>query len=143
MLWSFRCLSNSFLKPSMPPAEATTCGREFHILATLRPCTHDRVSRQNSARNSSGAEFCRETRPCVHFRPRKPTSSSSSQIENMFSISSLFNEESWLAEILGGFTQNSTSKTMSFARRVPRTCVRGLSVTLFLFYNKKISFSIT
>ena len=35
MLRSFRCLSNSSLKLLMPPAETTTCGREFHILADL------------------------------------------------------------------------------------------------------------
>ena len=32
VLWLFRCLSNSFLKPSMP--ETTACGREFHILVS-------------------------------------------------------------------------------------------------------------
>ena len=42
------------------------------------------------------------------------------------------NEENWLVEFLDGFTRNSTSKTMCFARRVSRSCVRGLTSTVLL-----------
>ena len=40
------------------------------------------------------------------------------------------NGENWLVEFLDSLTRNSTSKTMCFARRVPRPCVRGFTIFL-------------
>ena len=46
------------------------------------------------------------------------------------------NGENWLVEFLDSLTRNSTSKTMCFACRVPRSCVRGLSVAIWLHLMK-------
>ena len=94
-------------------------------LQTLKPRTHDRVSRQKPARNLLGDIFL----------PRKPVVCTFSSRETVKKLEEpkreqvLYfldgNGENWLVKFLDSLTRNLMRKTMCFARRVPRSCVRG------------------
>ena len=75
------------------------------------------------------AEFCREARPCVHFRPRKPTRSSS-----------LFYGSSRPAELLGGFRADLAEELDVFGTSSSSAVCTGPQMFFLVFILVKICF---